>query len=103
MASVLKRVACKTQFYFPTFDLIFWVQVFYFFFFSFFRSVQKHAAVFRAWVRTRPVAPQHASRASSISTSIPSSWLRVRAAKAPEIPDPIITTSALEGSTAVVR
>jgi len=55
---------------------------------------------------TRPVAPQHASLASSITTlrSLPrSSCRRKCAALAPDIPLPMITTSASVGKDAVVR
>jgi hypothetical protein len=56
--------------------------------------------------RTRPVAPQHASLASNITIlkSFPlSSCWRKRAALEPDIPLPIITTSASAGKEAVVR
>lgn len=51
---------------------------------------------------TRPVAPQHASRASSISTPLPpatSSW----AANVPVMPLPTTTRSAVDGRPSVVR
>lgn len=62
--------------------------------------------------RTRPVAPQHASRASSMSTSVPShpvlragelSLRRWCATLVPVIPEPMTTTSAEAGSSRVVR
>jgi len=56
--------------------------------------------------RTRPVAPQHASLASNITIlrSFPrSSCRRKCAALEPDIPLPIITTSASVGKDAVVR
>ena len=56
--------------------------------------------------RTRPVAPQHASLASNITIlrSFPrSSSRRKCAALEPDIPLPIITTSASVGKDAVVR
>ena len=56
--------------------------------------------------RTLPVAPQHASRASSItmlrSLALASS-ARYRAADAPVIPEPTMTISAAGGSFGVVR
>ncbi len=56
---------------------------------------------------TRPVAPQQASRASSIRTWLPcptpSSPSKVQAAKAPAIPEPMITISAPAGRYFVVR
>ena len=55
---------------------------------------------------TRPVAPQQASLASSIKICRSferSSSARNRAADAPVIPLPTITTSALVGSSGVVR
>lgn len=55
--------------------------------------------------RTRPVAPQHASRASSITMLFPferSSWARYRAMEAPVMPLPMITISASLGSSRVV-
>lgn len=55
---------------------------------------------------TLPVAPQHASLASSMTTPKPAalpSSARNLAADAPVIPDPTTTTSAADGSAAVVR
>ena len=56
--------------------------------------------------RTLPVAPQHASRASSItmlrSLALASS-AKYRAADAPVIPEPTMTISAIGGSSDVVR
>lgn len=55
---------------------------------------------------TLPVAPQHASLASSITTFIPlalPSSAKNRAAEAPVIPDPTTTTSATDGNSGVVR
>jgi hypothetical protein len=63
------------------------------------------------WVLTLPVAPQHASRASSITTlgldvpseALPSLFKRWRAILAPVIPLPMITTSAVAGRSLVDR
>lgn len=69
----------------------------------------KNAIVLSFNKHTRPVAPQHASLASSMSTlfTIPpppeSSSSNSLAAKAPEIPDPIMTTCAKVGREGVVR
>lgn len=62
---------------------------------------------------TLPVAPQHASRASSITTSgvpedkfsslPPSFFKRWRAILVPVIPLPMITTSAVDGKLLVDR
>lgn len=55
---------------------------------------------------TRPVAPQQASRASSMTTLtslLLSSSRRCNAADAPEMPLPMITMSALRGRDGVVR
>ena len=55
---------------------------------------------------TRPVAPQHASLASSmtiLSTLSFRSWFRWYAADAPDIPLPMITISAFVGREEVVR
>jgi hypothetical protein len=55
---------------------------------------------------TLPVAPQHASLASSTTMFLPlalSSPARYRAALAPVIPDPTMTMSASAGSASVVR
>ena len=52
---------------------------------------------------TRPVAPQQASRASSISTDSLKSSLKYRAALAPVIPLPIITVLAYGGNSGVDR
>ncbi len=57
-------------------------------------------------ILTRPVAPQHASLASNITIFriFPrSSCLRKCAAQAPDIPLPMMTTSACVGRAAVVR
>lgn len=67
--------------------------------------------VYPIWVavserHTRPVAPQHASLASSMSTlfTIPreSSPSNSLAAKAPEMPDPMMMTCAKGGKEGVV-
>ena len=55
---------------------------------------------------TLPVAHQHASLASSITTLNPfalSSSAKYLAAEAPVMPEPTITTSASEGRCGVVR
>ena len=55
---------------------------------------------------TLPVAHQHASLASSITTLNPfalSSSARYLAAEAPVMPEPTMTTSASEGKSVVVR
>lgn len=55
---------------------------------------------------TLPVAPQHASRASNITTLkslARSSSAKNRAADAPVIPEPTITMSASDGRSTVVR
>lgn len=57
-------------------------------------------------ILTRPVAPQHASLASNITIFrfFPRSSCRMKcAAQAPEIPLPMMTTSACVGRAAVVR
>lgn len=51
---------------------------------------------------TRPVAPQHASLASSINTDLPP-LTSSRAANAPVMPLPTTTMSAAAGSSCVVR
>lgn len=51
---------------------------------------------------TRPVAPQHASRDSSITTPIPP-VTNSRAANVPVIPLPTTTTSAVDGRSSEVR
>ena len=56
--------------------------------------------------RTLPVAPQHASRASSITmlkSLARASSARNRAADAPVMPEPTTTTSAVGGRFGVVR
>ena len=55
---------------------------------------------------TLPVAPQQASRASNITTLNPlalASSAKNLAAEAPVMPEPTMTTSALLGSSVVVR